>query len=353
MRKIFPFLFVLMFAFLFSGCSLFPFMSSEPSVGGVLKSFDGGREWEFKNFIGEKSSLAGTDILSMAIHPVDGNEIYVGTRNNGIFVSEDGGEKWNKVNFPPRSIFGLVLNYFEPDVMYASGVWKGRAKIYKTTNSGEDWEEIYTEPADGTLILSLGISKINPNVLYAGTSAGVIIKTVNGGETWENFYDAKGPVTDIVFADKDMHAAYFEIYGKDVLITKDGGATFESLEKLQSEDDEKVSLGQVFSIAPDPNKHGTLYIGTGNGMYKSTDYGEEIKEINILSSSKEYPVRSITLNPKNSHEIIYNAAHAIYKSSDSGHSWSTFQLDTNKVMGNFLYNPKNTSIIYGGLRSYK
>jgi hypothetical protein len=74
--------------------------------------------------------------------------------------------------------------------------------------------------------------------------------------------------------------------------------------------------------------------------------------VNIIESSKAFPVRAIAINPQNSKEIIYSSAKALYKSVDGGVTWATFQLDTTKEISVLLYDPTNAAKIYGGLRSF-
>jgi len=43
--------------------------------------------------------------------------------------------------------------------MYGSGIFNKRAKIYKRVQENQEWKEVYTEPAEGTTIASLAITK--------------------------------------------------------------------------------------------------------------------------------------------------------------------------------------------------
>jgi len=344
-KIILPFL-ILPLIFL-AGCSV---NNSSSSAEGVLKSMDKGGTWEAKVNAGEGKSIASLDILSMIIDPRNSQTIYIGTKKNGIFKTENGAEDWEKTDFPPIKVYAIILNPSDTNILYASGVWQGRGKIYKSENKGAEWKEIYTEPADGTVITSLNINKNQSQILYAGTSEGMIFKTMDGGNSWKNIFKASGAVTEIEFDSSTSETVYFEIFNKGILRTKDGGENIEDLTKNYKS--AGVNSG-VFSLAVDSNNSGTLYAGLNGGMVKSADFGNTWEEVNILESSKKFPIRALAVNPKNSSQIVYSAAQAIYNSIDSGKQWSTFQLETSGIVEVIKFDPINPDILYAGLRKVK
>jgi len=201
---------LLSIVFAVSGCTVLnTSVGGNKKTGGVLRSADAGIGWEIKNKVNEKQTITGVDVLTMAIDPIDTQRIYLGTAENGIALSKDGAESWEKLKFPGNKIYGIAINYHSSSNIYALGVTGKRAKVYRTDNYGQDWKEIYTEPADGTVIISMVMDKNNPSILYLGTSGGVIIKTVDGGETWRNIYLATGPVSQILLGGGRDNHIYF------------------------------------------------------------------------------------------------------------------------------------------------
>ncbi len=347
MTKLTFFVVIIISIIFLSGCS----MSSQNSsaTGNILKSADGGKNWEAKVKVGEKTNIAGANVLSMAIDPSDSQKIYAGTKDDGIFATKNGGEIWEKMDFPPIKVYGLVVDNINTRIIYAAGVWQSRGKIYKSEDSGASWKEIYTEPANGTVIISLAISSANSQVLYAGTSEGAIFKTVNGGQTWVNLFKAAGPVIGVAFDSGDDSVVYCLVQKRGILRTKDGGLNFDDLEK-NIQGSEIMAGRESFSIAVDTHQSGILYLGTGKGIVRSADFGDSWNALNVLESSKVFPVQAIAINPKNSSEIIYGAAQAVYKSIDGGVQWSTLQLQASQAVNVIKYDPTNTGTIYLGLK---
>lgn len=351
-KKIFSALFLVSATLLFSGCSL-----SSSSVktapnsmanATVLKTLDGGTTWQAKIKVDDKKNIAGVDVLSMAIDPTDSKLIYLGTQANGLFVSKDGAETWTQVTFPDKA-YNIIFDPSSSDVMYASGVLNGRAKIYKRLKAEQQWKEIYTEPADGTVISALAINKVNSQVLFAGTSEGVIIKTTDGGITWTNVKKAEGPVISIVFDSSSDRHVFFAIFESGLLETKDGGKV---IENISHNIDTKSNTTSVYSLAGDPSSAGVVYVGTGSGIFKKTGSSDLWEAVNIIESSKAFPIRAIAVSPNNPKELMYASAKALYKSTDGGTQWATFQLDTTKEIGVLKYDQTDPTQLYAGLRKY-
>jgi photosystem II stability/assembly factor-like uncharacterized protein len=211
---------------------------------------------------------------------------------------------------------------------------------------------VYTEPVNDSVISSLKISKKNPNILYCGTSEGMIFKSVDSGQSWKNLTKANGPVIDISFDAANDSIVYFGVSKGTILKTHDGGGKVEDLQSLNLN---KITEGKMFtfnvySIETDPRNSGVLYVGTDTGIWRGTDFGAKWEEINILESSKKFPVRAIAVNPQNSDEILYSNSGVIYRSVDNGATWLTFQLTTDKTVDMIKYNPVSSDIIYSGLR---
>lgn len=333
-----------------SGCSS-PQNSSVPAAekkdpnASALRSDDAGSSWQQKIRIDDKKTISAASVLAIAVHPSDPGIIYLGTEKHGILLSRDGAESWQALDFPDK-VYGLVLNPQDPQEIYASGVQDKRAKIYKKYGEGE-WQEIYTEPSDETTISALAIDPRSGSVLYAGTSEGVIIKTENGGATWKNIGKLDRPVVSISFDAKTSSRVYFGEFRGKVWSSENAGSTLNDLTSGIYD----VSRGaSVYAVLADPWFAGTVFVGTDNGIFKSTDAGRTWTALALIESSKEFPIRAFAVNPKNSKEMVYAAGKAIYKSTDGGAHWATFQLDTKKDVGALRYYAADPNKILAGMR---
>lgn len=344
-----------------SGCSLSDYAPKNDSKNSVvkiptgssfLKSTDGGFNWEAKMKIDDKADISGASVLTMAVNPVDSKIVYLGTEADGILKTIDGGETWKKETFPLK-VYGLVVDTQNPQIVYASALNNKRGKIYKKIADDAQWKEIYTEPGEDTFITALAIDKFNPNILYAGTSQGVLIKSINGGESWINIKKkADRAIVSITIDARNANLVYFGIFQQGIWRSKDGGNEVEDITQKINQSSNFSFNTAVYSAVADPSIGGTIYLGTEHGMLRSTNGGEKWEVVNIIESSKAFPIRAIAINPFNSKEISYAAEKAIYKSVDNGVKWSTFQLDTKRNVSVLKYNSQNMGIVYAGMRSF-
>ena len=95
------------------------------------------------------------DGQKMAVDPENPNVVYVGTPQNGLFVTTDGGDTWQSVSAVPVSLTDSNGNYpgitgieFDP----ALGITGGKTNtifaasyghgVYESTNGGTSWSAI-------------------------------------------------------------------------------------------------------------------------------------------------------------------------------------------------------------------
>ncbi|MFZ2299611.1 MAG: YCF48-related protein [Candidatus Moraniibacteriota bacterium] len=349
--KIFP---VIVATLVLSGCSIGIPSHLATSGGSVWKSFDAGETFVPKVTVSETQRISTADVVSLVFDPRDAQVIYIGTRENGIFKTSDGAEHWEQLVFPPIKTYGLALDQQNGDRLYASGVYAGIAKIYRSDDAGKNWTEIYTEPGEGTVITALVSHPDVPLVLYAGTSAGVVIKSTNGGETWKNVLAADGPVTKALFHKGSPDLVTLLVLDQGVAVSADGGTTWNKYAAgdFLTANEGRVSLQNITTITADPNAVNTLYAGAQNGLFRSTDGGQSWQAIDIIESSRAFPVRAVAVNPLNPSEIVYAAGNAFYKSVDGGMKWATTQLEIDRGVNIIEYDPSHPEIMYFALRKF-
>jgi photosystem II stability/assembly factor-like uncharacterized protein len=348
-------LLVVVSALLLSGCSLSaPLGGTVASGGSIWKSFDNGQTFNPKVTVDEKTRISSADVLSFVFDPEDSQTIYIGTKENGIFKTTDGAEHWERLTFPPLKIYGLAIARNNRERLYASGVYQDVAKIYRSDDAGKNWKEIYTEPGQGTVITALGSHPNIPNVLYAGTSAGVVIKSENGGETWSNTLAAKGPVTQILFRAEQPQTVTLLVFNQGATFSSDGGKTWNDYTTQFSlpSGQKNVQPDGIVALVADSVRVNVLYAGAKNGLFRSEDNGKSWQELSIIESSKKFPVRAIAINPQNVSEIVYASGKAFYRSEDGGVKWAATQLEIDRGVGNIEYDPARPEIIYFTLRKF-
>lgn len=340
--------------------------------GGVIRSTDRGTTYTPRTDTEGGKSILGVQTLWLAMDQQESEKVYLGSHENGIFMTENGGETWQHMQTPFIKVYGIEIDPRYPNTLYAIGVEDGRGKIFKSSDGGATWKGIYNEPSNETVIIALDMSRHDPNVLYAGTSGGTIVKTVDGGVTWENMHFANAPVRDIAVDPFDSSTVYALIFEDTLLLSRDYGKTFSDMRaaaqdlfsERQRECREKNSesvtcnesqptIGNVYSFTLDLNSPGLGYVGTDDGLKKFLSYGAEWEEVNTIASSRAFPLRTVTVNPYRSQEIFYSSARALYRSLDGGTNWYTYELEAKATPSIILHDWNNPDNLYVGLREAK
>lgn len=321
-------------------------------AGGFMRSDDGGRSFEQKVAIDEEKSIGRVSVLSMSVNPLDGDHVYIGTASSGIYETRDGAQTWKQTNFPGVSVRGIGISTADTNTLYAAGVVNQRGKVFRSDDAGESWREVYIEPGTETLITTLRVDPIEPDNIYIGTSEGVIIKSSDGGATWRNIYRAEDEIINLE-ADISNHDLLYVLSGDDSFLrSRDGGATFEDLVNDPDEPDENLDDADMQSLAIDRKNGGVLYIGTEEGILRSSDEGDTWQKVDVIESTSGIPIYAISVHPQNSNQLTFGAGQVIYTSLDSDvNQWATVDSAPGQSVSVIMYNQFNPQVIYVGLRT--
>ncbi|HEX3167194.1 MAG TPA: hypothetical protein VHQ93_13090, partial [Chitinophagaceae bacterium] len=165
-----------------------------------------------------------------------------------------------------------------------------------------------------------------------------------------------GRISVIEGVNEDGKTIYIGTAGGGIWKTTNAGASFKPIFDKYCQ-----SIG---AIAIDQKNPKTIYAGTGesnmrnsvsigNGLYKSTDAGENWTKIGLDSTEH---ISKIMIDPKNS-DIIYVAApgplwsdgsnRGLYKSTDAGKTWiKIFYINEKTGCADIAVDPSNPEIIY-------
>lgn len=210
--------------------------------------------------------------------------LYAGTEAGGLFKSENKGLSWRLVtaSIPVTTIYDVKISAINPDEVF----FAANSRIYKTTNGGESWSEIYVV---GEEVYQLLMHPANPDIIFCAANNG-LYKSVDSGNSWTKLFSQKcwdikfHPLNPgIVYLVKDNPAENRCEFWKST----DTGATFTIRENGWYVPEIKASardLGAKIGVTPAaPERVYVALIGeTRNrdfdngwiGMYKSSDAGE-------------------------------------------------------------------------------
>jgi photosystem II stability/assembly factor-like uncharacterized protein len=174
-----------------------------------------------------------------------------------------------------------------------------------------------------------------------------------------------GRINDLENHPTNARVLYAGTAGGGVWKSSDGGATFNPIF-----DDHVQSIGVVKLDPKDPDK--TIWVGTGetwtrnsvsvgDGLFKSTDGGNNWKEIPGFEKSER--IASIAINPNNT-DIVYvgvlgalwgdSEDRGVYKTTDGGRTWSKIlYVSPSTGAADVIMDPKDPNILYASMWEFR
>jgi len=137
----------------------------------------------------------GGFFYSAAFHPTRDGVIYMGGDVNGAYRSDDHGKSWKIINngISGYGVFTIAVDPSSPETVWAAT----DEGLSKSTDAGESWKTI-AKSAKKDLRLTgeknksihnVAVDPTNGKIVYIGTPHGKIYKTTDGGETWAQIYE--------------------------------------------------------------------------------------------------------------------------------------------------------------------
>jgi len=131
-------------------------------------------------------------VLTIAESPLKEGELFAGTDDGKISISENGGATWRSIDHVPgvpdtAPVFKILPSQHDANVVYAAlnNHQAGDFKPYvmKSTDLGRTWASITGNLPEKGSVYSLAEDYVNPNLLFAGTEWGLFVSR-DGGKKW-------------------------------------------------------------------------------------------------------------------------------------------------------------------------
>ena len=371
--------------------------------------------------IGPNQNIGGR-VLSIAIDPQNGSNIFIGTASGGIWkttTSGIGSNAWRPVptGFPVLGVASLLIHPTNSNIIYAGtgevyradtsnigfNVWKARGTygigILKSVNGGTSWTRIFTRnESDLFGIQMMEFDPSDPDIIYACTTDG-LYRSTDAGMNWIRILN-KVYVTDVAINPSNTNQLVASVGNltnadKGIYRSINGGSTWTKISSgLPSSFQGFIRLDNV---SASPNMI-IASIGRSAGsldeLYRSTDFGNSWS---LLSNSNHcdyqfWFAHDVAINPSNTNRLIMGGVplytydvtlanpnsiggvHAdihdiefdpsnsnvvyvacdggMYRSSNSGTSFSMINggLQAVQFYASFAVSPTNPDVMVGGLQ---
>jgi hypothetical protein len=281
-----------------------------PINGAILISRNQGRTFDRVNL---PFKLGGNDDYGrqggerLAVNPFQPNQLYLGTHENGLWLSSDYGATWSQMaSFPITAtpdLVGVVFVRFDPRHQGTVYVGAYTGGIYRSTDSGATWQQVPGQPTtlpDGETLRPMRCALGPDGLLYVTYANSPALSSIGNGAVYK-LNTNEGTWTNITPPDTQINLWY-----------------------------------GYCAVGVDAQRNGTVMVGTWNRWWPGDDFFRSTDGGATWRSLQQYSVRDTSLSPFLNYQVtfgVWNASfevdpfdsnHALY---DAGNSvWATNDL---------------------------
>ncbi len=337
-----------------------------PDPGGAYSSTSGGGIFDQAprliddqgQLIGYVSNLSFRSIVRPSHLP---QTIYATAASQGVVVSEDNGQNWQRVNQPLPSAAAFVR--LPNDVFLVAGTSaSNEGVVIRSLDQGQSWERVLTIPGPAppkkqffeiikppqpppVFVSSLVADPFNPTQVYATTSTGEVLLGEQSGKTWSTSIRISGkpdPLTGFINTPVRKIIPSPHSPEELMLITSKGKIIRTVGEEVEQLVTPKANIVDVQYVKQFPN---SLILGTTGGVLVSRDRGATWIDLKI-PISKTSPVQNtvVAISPTNPSRFLVGIDDIIFRSEDGGNTWHTLSLNLpNHIITDISIDPTNAA----------
>ena len=295
----------------------------------VMRSADDGETWTRASVRqGIHSDCIVRALLSDPRRP---EAVYAGT-DMGLYQSDDGGARWRRLDTPMKGsmVWSLAIDPIDPNVMFAGTGTPSKPGIYRSTDTGKSWEhrpmEIAEECPNVGIPRPTGIA-VDPTDhrnVWVGLEVDGVRHSPDGGDTWTKV-NGQIPNPDVhnVLVVAGPPKAVFTVVNDDIWRSTDDGKTWHAARAR-----EVFPWHYPRGIAVKPNDPRTVFLTLGDAtpgrvgaVMRSRDAGATWASL-PLPVPPNLAIWTVSI-PASAPDTVFAASRYgyLYRSDDGGDSW--------------------------------
>jgi photosystem II stability/assembly factor-like uncharacterized protein len=211
-----------------------------------------------------ETGLQGRGARCLALDPKDPDTLYVGTSDEGIFKSEDGGGTWEK------------LSGIEHPRVTAVAVSPTDGAVYAGTEPSSFPPRPWTSH-----VRAIALSYSDPDLVVAGIELGGVVRSADGGETWQDQRPGAQADCHSLFAHPEAPELLYEAGGGGFAQSTDFGESWEAA-------DGGMDLHYVWGLAADAEDPSLVYTSAASGPGRAHGAGSSNATIYRRSGNERW-----------------------------------------------------------------
>ncbi len=219
----------------------------------------------------------------VAVDPRDPNRAYVGTFDDGLYATDDGGETWHDAwrGVADRRVTSVAVSRSH-QVAGESVVYAGTepSNLFRSEDGGETWQllpELRRLPSEPSWsfpprpwthhVSTIALHPTDPGGLIVGIELGGVMRSADGGETWidhnpQAHSDAHQLLTHPLAPER-----VYEVAGQGIALSADRGESWRRL-------DDGLDRHYAWATAVDSGDPDLWYASVSRGPYAAHGRGD-------------------------------------------------------------------------------
>jgi hypothetical protein len=111
----------------------------------------------------------------------------------------------------------------KPKIVYLTGKVGTIGKIFKSTDGGNSFKEVYSEIQSGVGVVTSAIDPRNENRIFAALEGGSILRSLDGGLSWQKIINVSDTVLQIGFVSEFDNIFYIVSKTKGMIVSNNDG----------------------------------------------------------------------------------------------------------------------------------
>ncbi|QCS41493.1 hypothetical protein [Natrinema versiforme] len=292
--------------------------------------------------------LEGHDLECVAADPDAPDRYVVGTFENGLFRSADGGETFERLEIDSDAlesdaVMSVTVSSHDPRVVY---VGTEPSRIFRSRDGGDSWthleglaalpsaDEWYFPPRPHTHhVRWLEVDPFDPERLAVGIEAGAFVSTPDGGETWRERPPGSRRDNHSLATHPDREGRLYAAAGDGYAESDDGGRSWRRPE-------DGLAHTYCWSVVPDPGDPDRVLVSSASGastahtasraesyVYRREDDGpwERLDDRGLPTG--EGVVRAVFATTGEPGVVYAVNNRGLFATRDFGDSWTPIEID--------------------------
>jgi hypothetical protein len=262
----------------------------------------------------------------------------------------------------------IAIEKSRPQIVLVSAKVGNIGKIFKSTDGGNSFKEMYSEVQNGIGVTTVVVDPRSDQRIYASLEGGTVIRSLDGGISWQKLRNFSDVVVQIGFVPEFDNQFYLLTKTKGLYVSGNDGDTWDEVNisrnpapKVGVDAPKDIAVNQnilrpekfgVFEkIIPVTAKKGQWLLISDRQIWYTEGLDKPFNKLLLPLQSEQFNIADAQPDPQKGLErILVSIENKLFETNNRGQSWTTNdKINLSSPVGNIgqiVIDSSNPSITY-------